>query len=78
MALSAAGEYALMGGSRDSQGIGAAWVFLRTSTTWAQQGEKLTAKEELGEGEYIPGRGDFGFSVALSAEGNTALVGGFG
>ena len=37
--------------------------------TWAQQGEKLTGAEEVGEGR-------FGRSVALSSGGNTALIGG--
>ena len=36
----------------DKEGIGAAWVFTRTGTTWTQQGAKLIAKsgEETGEG----------------------------
>ena len=76
VALSATGEYALMGAPRDSKEIGATWVFLRSGTTWTQQGEKLIAKEEYGEGEILAGRGAFGYSVALSAEGNTALIGG--
>ena len=76
VALSASGEYALAGGKGDSKEVGAAWVFLRSGTTWAQQGEKLTGKEEAGEGEVKPGKGGFGFSVALSSEGNTALIGG--
>ena len=39
------------------------------AATWTQQGEKLTGGEEIGEG-------DFGYSVALSSDGNTALIGG--
>ena len=35
-----------------------------------QQGSKLTAADEQGEGS-------FGWSVALSADGNTALIGGY-
>ena len=66
-----------MGGSGDNAEVGAAWVFLRSGTTWAQQGEKLTGKEEVREGESA-GRGEFGFSVALSAEGEYALIGGPG
>jgi phosphodiesterase/alkaline phosphatase D-like protein len=73
VALSANGSTALIGGFRDNGDVGAAWVFTRSGTTWTQQGGKLTAKsgEELGQGE-------FGVSVALSSEGNTALIGGSG
>jgi hypothetical protein len=71
-ALSADGNTALIGGSRDSSFVGAAWVLTRSGSTWTQQGPKLTAKsgEEIGEG-------DFGQGVALSADGNTALIGGY-
>jgi hypothetical protein len=69
VALSADGTTALVGGPEDSGGVGAAWVFTRSGSTWTQQGEKLT-----GAGES--GNGGFGDSVALSADGNTALVGG--
>ncbi len=75
VALSAEGDTALIGGRKDDGGIGAAWVFTRAGSgagaSWAQQGAKLTGGgEESGEGE-------FGQSVALSAEGDTALIGGF-
>ena len=46
-------------------------MFTRSGSTWTQQGAKLT-----GGGEN--GKGDFGQSVALSADGNTALIGGDG
>jgi hypothetical protein len=69
--LSADGNTALIGGTRDNGFVGAAWVFTRSGSTWAQQGEKLTGTGEAGQGE-------FGRSVALSAEGNTALIGGWG
>ena len=64
MALSADGNTALIGGPGDNGGVGAAWVFTRSGSTWTQQGAKLTGKEEAGAGE-------FGKSVALSAEGST-------
>ncbi len=74
VALSAEGDTALIGGRKDNEGIGAAWVFTRAGSgagaSWAQRGAKLTGSEESGEGE-------FGQSVALSAEGDTALIGGF-
>lgn len=57
------------GGWNDDHSKGAAWVFTRSGSTWAQQGPKLTGGGETGEGR-------FGVAVALSADGNTALVGG--
>jgi FG-GAP repeat len=69
VALSADGNTALIGGSGDHSFQGGAWVFTRSGSTWSQQGEKLTGSGESGNGE-------FGWSVALSAAGNTALVGG--
>jgi hypothetical protein len=69
VALSAGGDTALVGGPRDNGDIGAAWVFTRSSSTWTQQGAKLTGAGETGEGR-------FGVSVALSGDGNTAMVGG--
>jgi len=69
VALSANGDTALIGGWNDDHSKGAAWVFTRSGSTWAQQGPKLTGGGETGEGR-------FGVAVALSADGNTALVGG--
>jgi hypothetical protein len=74
VALSADGDTALIGSPHDNAkvsrdpGIGAAWVFTRSGSTWTQQGPKLAAGGEIGEG-------GFGESVALSSDGNTALVG---
>jgi hypothetical protein len=65
VALSANGSTALVGDSLDEGAYdGAAFVFVRSGNTWTQQGPKLTA----------PPEGFFGASVALSANGNTALV----
>ncbi len=69
--LSSKGNTALIGGPDDSTKAGAAWVFTRSEGAWAQQGGKLAGGEEAGEGQ-------FGFSVGLSSEGNTALIGGPG
>jgi hypothetical protein len=68
VALSGDGSTALIGGPNDATGVGAAWVFTRTGSTWSQQA-KLTA------GDFEKGAGLFGSSVALSSDGNTALVG---
>jgi len=75
VALSRDGTTGVIGGRRDGSSRGAAWVFTASEVSrgryaWAQQGRKLTGERELGKGE-------FGFSVALSADGNTALVGGW-
>jgi hypothetical protein len=69
VALSADGNTALVGGLGDNTDVGAAWVFTRSGSAWTQQGGKLTGAGEVG-------RGEFGVSVALSADGNTALIGG--
>jgi hypothetical protein len=77
VALSWDGATALIGGPSDTPGtdsvgnatnIGAAWVFTRMGSTWHQQGAKLT-----GPGGVVPG---FGRTVALSADGGTAVIGG--
>ena len=69
VALSKDGNTALIGGVSDNENVGAAWVFTRTGSMWSQQGAKLTGSEEVGKGW-------FGSSVALSGDGNTALIGG--
>ena len=69
VALSADGNTALIGGPYDNGLAGAAWVFTRSGSSWIQQGAKLIPSDETGAGQ-------FGSSVALSADGNTALIGG--
>jgi hypothetical protein len=59
----------LIGGFKDNDAAGAAWLFTRSGSSWTQQGEKLTGGEESGPGQ-------FGWSVALSENGSTALIGG--
>ncbi|KAA9340805.1 T9SS type A sorting domain-containing protein [Adhaeribacter soli] len=67
VALSADGNILLVGGSEDNGGRGAAWFFQRIGTNWSQQGNKITVS---------PNNGSLlGGSVALSADGNTALIG---
>ncbi len=70
VAISANGNTALVGGPLDKEAAGAVWVFTRSGTTWTQQGSKLSGTGATGTAEQ-------GFSVALSAEGTTALIGGF-
>jgi hypothetical protein len=70
-ALSSDGNTALIGGPNDNSSTSAAWVFTRTGATWRQQGTKLRARGEVGPAQ-------FGSSVALSSDGNTAVIGGPG
>jgi len=71
VALSGDGNTAIMGGSGDVGGTGAAWIFVRTSGVWSQQGGKIVGIGYAG----TPGQGQ---SVSLSSDGNTAMVGGPG
>ncbi len=70
VSLSADGNTAIVGGYTDDSNIGAAWVYIRSAGTWAQQGSKLVGTNAAGEAEQ-------GCSVSVSADGNTAIVGGF-
>ncbi|MGQ0621898.1 MAG: hypothetical protein ACT4QA_18585 [Panacagrimonas sp.] len=63
------GDTLLVG--RIGDGIGAAYVFVRSGSTWMRQA-KLTPPSEMGTVGFASG---FGFSVALS--GDTAVVGEF-
>jgi hypothetical protein len=68
-ALSGDGNMAIVGGPiYDSSG--AAWVYARAGGVWSQQA-KLVGTGAIGDALQ-------GISVSLSADGNTAIVGGFG
>ena len=69
VAVSADGNTAILGGNEDNHAAGAAWVFTRSSDVWTQQGPKLV-------GTGADGAAGQGVSIALSADGNTAVVGG--
>jgi Divergent InlB B-repeat domain/FG-GAP repeat len=69
VALSSDGNTAIVGGLQDNYDTGAAWVFTRSSGVWSQQGGKLVGTGAVGPANQ-------GSSVALSGDGNTALVGG--
>jgi hypothetical protein len=69
VAISADGNTALVGGVNDNSNQGATWVFTRSGGDWIQQGPKLVG---TGTGTLQ------GASVALSADGNTAHLGGGG
>jgi len=69
ISLSGDGSTAIVGGSRDNRGAGAAWVYTPSGGVWNQQA-KLVGIDATG-----PSSGEQGFSVSLSADGNTAIVG---
>jgi len=70
VALSADGNTAIVGGWCDNERVGAAWVFTRSQGVWTQQGTKLVGNDAAGNAVQ-------GYSVSLSADGNTAVVGGY-
>jgi Secretion system C-terminal sorting domain len=63
------GNTAVIGGFGDNSGAGAAWVFSRTGTVWAQTGSKLV-------GSGASGAANQATSVCISADGSTVLLGG--
>lgn len=67
VALSSNGDEALIGGWTDNDDAGAAWVYARIGSSWHEI-QKLT-----GTGESSGAR--FGSAVALSSDGNTAVIG---
>jgi Fibronectin type III domain/IPT/TIG domain/FG-GAP repeat len=75
-ALSTDGTTALVGAFDDASGTGAAYVFTRSGATWTLQA-KLTAPT-TGANAAIGTNVEFGSSVALSGDGNAALIGGIG
>jgi hypothetical protein len=77
VALSGDGNTAIVGGPSDDKTTGATWVFVRSGGVWSQQGDKL-----VGTGAYRADESGVplgqGMSIALSADGDTAIVGGWG
>jgi uncharacterized protein (TIGR03437 family) len=69
VALSGDGNTAIVGGPGDDS-AGAAWVYARSGGVWSQQGGKLVGTGAAGNAQQ-------GSSVALSTDGNTAIVGGY-
>ena len=73
VALNAAGDTALIGAKfKDESGTtnnGAAYIFTQVDGTWVQQAKLLAADQADSD--------VFGFSVALSSDGNVALIGAY-
>jgi gliding motility-associated-like protein len=68
-ALSADGNTAVLGGAIESGGQGAGWIYTRSGTVWKQQGAKLVGSNHVGTSQE-------GGAVAISADGNTVVMGG--
>jgi FG-GAP repeat len=68
LSLSGDGNTAIIGGFNDNDEVGAAWVFTRSHGVWTQQA-KLIGTEALGTAFQ-------GYSVSISDDGNTVIVGG--
>ena len=69
VAISADGNTAIIGGPTDNSSAGAAWIYVRNGSAWSQQGSKLVGTGATGAAKQ-------GTSVAISADGNTAVLGG--
>src|SRR5437870_636492 len=85
LAVSALGEASAAKGINGDQNdrsiplAGAVYVFTRTGTTWSQQAYiKASNTGEPGVGDQFPEGDQFGFSIGLSADGNTLAVGAMG
>jgi hypothetical protein len=72
VALSGDGRTAMVGGNNDNGNTGAAWIFSRGGGNWAQEA-KLTGAGATGSAPLY-----LGYGVAISADGNTAVAGGYG
>jgi hypothetical protein len=71
VSLSADGNTLAIGGYGDTGLIGATWIWTRTSSSWTQQGSKLVGTTSVAFQQQ-------GYSVSLSADGNTLAIGGYG
>ncbi len=70
VSLSNDGNTALVGGYADNHNTGAAWIFSRSRSAWLQQGAKIVGTGAVGAASQ-------GRAVALSANGSTAIIGGY-
>lgn len=69
VSMSADGNTAIVGAPEDDGGRGAAWIWTRSGGVWTQQGPKLVGSGAVGNAFQ-------GWAASLSADGNTAIVGG--
>jgi hypothetical protein len=71
VAISADGNTAIVGAPGDNFGPGAAFIFVRSGGAWTQQAKLI------GSGTVQNTNSDAGAAVAISADGNTAIMGGY-
>ena len=69
LAISGDGNTAIVGARNDDSAKGSAYIYTRSGSTWTQQA-KLLASDGAGNDR-------FGFSVAISGDGNTAILGAY-
>ncbi len=69
VAMSGDGATAAVGGNLDNSGVGAVWIYVLSGGIWSQEGTKIVPTTGA------VGAGNFGYSVALSSDGNTLVVG---
>ena len=70
VAISADGNTAISGAPNDNNQQGAAWIYVRNGNVWTQQGPKLVGTGNVGPAQQ-------GRAVAISADGNTVIIGGY-
>jgi len=71
VALSGDGNTIAIGGPADNGYLGGVWIFVRNNGTWSQQGSKLVGSNAIAPSHQ-------GYSLAISADGNTVIIGGPG
>lgn len=71
IALSSNGNISAIGGYTDDSNVGATWIYSRSGTGWSQSGTKIV-------GTGYSGSSYQGCSVALSNDGSTLAIGGYG
>ena len=77
VALSADGNTLIVGGINDNLGTGAIWPYFRSNGVWSPAPiQQVSTTQSKLWGTVISGISHQGVSAALSADGNTALVGG--
>jgi hypothetical protein len=69
VAISSDGNTAIIGAYYDDT-KGSAYIYIRSGTTWSQQAKLVPADGAAGD--------SFGWSVAISSDGNTAIIGAYG
>jgi len=67
VSISGDGDTAIVGAQLEGAGGGSAYIFTRSGTTWSQQDKLQASDSEAND--------NFGFSVSISDDGSTALVG---